>query len=366
MAGLNVLKIINEPTAAALAYQLDRFDDIQARKVLIYDFGGGTFDVAILKLQMGQIEVCAVGGDNHLGGDNLDNNVIEHCLKEFYSRKGILIDRTSAEGERALRLLRTQCKREKWLLSEAMSATIAVDNIIAGQHLVVELTRGKFEELNEHLFIRTMQCVDRVLIDAGMSVDDVDDVVLVGGSTHIPFVKNLIEDRFGGKLSTRLDTEKVDPLQAVAKGAAIQVAILNGNQAQKHRTLRVLNVTPHTLGVRTAGDVMSPVIRAQSRVCTPFTKIYRTVCDYQTDIDVEVYEGEDAVATRNDLLGRFTVTNIPAEEAGRQNISVMFCVNDEGTLKVRAEVLSMGTAHEIEVTEYKGRLSMDELLKRRH
>ncbi|CAG2159431.1 unnamed protein product [Oppiella nova] len=207
----------------------------------------------------------------------------------------------------------------------------------------------------------TMQCVDRVLIDAGMSVDDVDDVVLVGGSTHIPFVKNLIEDRFGSKLSTRLDTEKVDPLQAVAKGAAIQAAILNGNQAQKDRTLRVLDVTPHTLGVRTTGDVLSPVIRAQSRVCTPFTKIYGT-----TDIDVEVYEGEDAVATRNDLLGRFTVTNIPPEEAGRQNISVMFCVNDEGILKVRAEVLSIGTAHEIEVTEYKGRLSMDELLKRRH
>ncbi|CAG2101097.1 unnamed protein product [Medioppia subpectinata] len=367
MAGLNILTIINEPTAAALAYKLDRFDDTSSRNVLIYDFGGGTFDVAILRLSMGRVEVLAVGGDNHLGGEDIDHNIIEHCLSEFHSQTGVVVDRQSVEGERAMRALRDRCEREKWRLSEATAATIAVDNIADGRDLSVELTRADFELLNKDLFDRTMECVTRTLAGvnggAGMSADEVDDIVLVGGSTYIPYVKDMIRRYFNG----RQPSQSVNPMLAVAEGAALQAAILNGTQAQKLRHLRVQDVTPHTLGVKSVGNVMSAIIPAQSRVDgIPRTKVYTTVCDNQTEIEVEVYEGEDSVATNNTFLGKYVVTGIPPEAAGKQDVSVMFCVNDEGILKVRAVVLSQRAVHEYEVTEYKGRLSMEELLRRRH
>ncbi|CAG2104429.1 unnamed protein product, partial [Medioppia subpectinata] len=368
MAGLNVLSIINEPTAAALAYKLDRFEDTGSRTVLIYDFGGGTFDVAILRLSMGEVRVLAVGGDNHLGGDDLDNNIIDHCLREFYAQTGVMVDKNTVEGDRAFRGLKDKCEREKWRLSEMTSATITVDNIADGHDLVVELTRTEFETLNMDLFDRTMDCVTNTLAGvnegAGMSPDEIDDIVLVGGSTYIPYVKDMIRRYFNG----RQPSQTVNPMLAVAEGAALKAAILAGGQAHLQSQLRVLDVTPHTLGVKIKGNVMSRIIPAQSPVNgKPHRKRYTTVAKNQPTIEVEVYEGEDDVATNNTLLGKFVVMDIPPGEAGDQDVDVMFCVNDDGILKVRATVLSQGTSEEYEVQEYKsGRLSPEELLRRRH
>ncbi|CAG2103572.1 unnamed protein product, partial [Medioppia subpectinata] len=366
MAGLNILTIINEPTAAALAYRLDKFDDTSCRNVLVYDLGGATFDVSVLKLSMGSVDVLAVGGDHDLGDDDIDQNIIDYCLREFYAQTGVEVDRRSVEGERAMRVLRDRCERQMCYLSESTSATIMVDNIADGRDLVVDLTRAKFDELNKDLFDRTMECVTRTLAGvnggAGMSADEVDDIVLVGGSKYMPYVKDMITRYFNG----RQPLQSVNPMLAVAEGAALQAAILNGSLTYRLGLLRVLDVTPHTLSVKSIDGVMSPIISAQSRVDgIPRTKVYPTVRDNQTEFEVEVYEGEDPVATNNTLLAQFVVTGIPPDRAGKEHVSVMFCVNDEGILKVRAVVLSQRAVHEYEVTEYKGRLSMDELLRRR-
>ncbi|CAG2107059.1 unnamed protein product [Medioppia subpectinata] len=366
MAGLNVLSIIDEPTAAALAYKLDRFDRMGTRTVLIYDFGGGTFDVGILRFSMGKVTVLAVGGDNSLGGDDIDQNIIDHCLREFYAQTGVMLDRNSVEGDRAYRVLKHRCEREKWRLSATTAATIAVDNIADGHYLKVELTRIKFEELNKELFDRSMECVTQTLESVnngkGMSPDEIDDIVLVGGSTYIPYVQNMIKDYFNG----RQPSQSVNPMLAVAQGAALQAAILNGNAAHLGHYNRLLEVTPYTIGIKEKGDVMRPIIPAHSPVDgISRIRIYKTVCDNQTEIEVEVFEGEDPIATNNTFLGRFVVIGIPPDNAGKQNVLLEFCVNDDGNLKVKAVVLSQGTVTEHEVRKYKGRLSMDEVLRRR-
>ncbi|CAG2110012.1 unnamed protein product, partial [Medioppia subpectinata] len=365
MAGLNVLSIINEPTAAALVYKLDRFEDTSTRTVLVYHFGR-EFHVSILRVSMGEVHVLAVNGDDYLGGDYIDQIIIEHCLSEFYSQTGVLVDRESCEGKRGMRALRDRCQREKWRLSEVTTATIAVDNIADGRDLSVELTRQRFEMLNKPLFERTIDCVTRTLMivndGAGMTPDQIDDIVLVGGSTYIPYVRNMIKEYFNG----RQPLQSGNPMYAVAAGAALQAAILNGNNAQRLRHLQVQDVTPYTLGIKSVGNVMSAIIPAQTPVDgIPRNKVYPTRRDNQTEIEVEVYEGEDAVATNNTLLGKFVVTGIPPDRAGKQKVSVEFCVNDEGILKVRAVVLTTGVTHEFAVNEHKGRLSMEELLRRR-
>ncbi|CAG2101380.1 unnamed protein product [Medioppia subpectinata] len=367
MAGLNVLSIINEPTAAALAFKLDRFDDSNARTVLVYDFGGGTFDVAILRLSMGSVEVLAVGGATDLGGDDLDQKIIDYCFSEFYLKTGVEIDQQSNEGERAKRALKDRCEREKWRLSEMTVATIAVDKIIDNLDLAIELTREKFEEINMSIFERTMNCVTTTMAKvnggAGIKPEEIDDIILVGGSTYIPKVKTMITEYFNG----REPSHSVNPMLAVAEGAALKAAILNGNEAYLNKYLQVREVTPHTLGVREHGNWMSPIIPAQSRVDgIPRTRVYTTVSDHQTEIEVEVYEGEDPVATNNTLLKQYVVTGIPPQTVGSQNVSIEFCINDDGVLKVKAKVLSQGTEQEMEVTEYKGRLSTDELIIQRH
>ncbi|CAG2101386.1 unnamed protein product [Medioppia subpectinata] len=371
IAGLNILGIINEPTAAALAYKLDRFDDMSSRNVLIYDFGGGTFDVSILKMSMGSVDVLAVGGDNDLGGDDIDNNIIDYCLREFYAQTGLQIDKRTAEGYRAMRSLRQRCERAKWNLSQSKSTTITVDNIADGRHLVVDLTRAKFDELNKDLFDRTMECVTRALKsvnkNAGISPDEIDNIVLVGGSTYIPYVQDMIKRFFNG----RQPSQTVNPMLAVAEGAALKAAILNGNESRTLRNLRVLDATPRSLGTQIIGDELSIIIPRNTPVDgIPLSKGYVTTCDNQTSMIVDVFEGEDPVATHNRLLGKFTVNNIPAAKAGKEEVKVKFCVNFDGILKVTATVLSNTSdpsykPHEYEVTEHKGRLSMAELLERR-
>ncbi|CAG2100548.1 unnamed protein product [Medioppia subpectinata] len=372
MAGLNVLSIINEPTAAAMAFKLTRFDDTTNRNVMVFDYGGGTLDVVVLKLSMNTVEVLAVGGDTALGGDDLDYNIINYCLSEFYAQTGVALDRNTVEGDRAQRALKDQCEREKWRLSEAKSTIIAVDNIAVGNNLKVTLTRAKFEELNKVDFDRTIKCVTSTLAKvnggAGMLTDQIDDIILVGGSTHIPKVKDMITEYFNG----RQPSHSVDPMLAVAEGAALQVtcyiqaAILNGNQAYLRQYLRVLEVTPHSLGIELYDGSMSRIIPAQSRVDgIPRTNLYRTAIDNQTKASINVYEGENPVATNNSLLGKFIVKDIPPEKAGKQELTVEFCINDDGILKIKAKVLSHGTVTPHEVVEYKGRLSNDELIRRR-
>ncbi|CAG2104092.1 unnamed protein product [Medioppia subpectinata] len=332
MAGLKILTLINEPTAAALFHKLDRFDDTSSRIVLIYHFGGCTLEVTVLNLSIGEINVIAVGGDNQLGGHDICNNIIDYCLREFYAQTRIMVDRNTVEGDRAYRGLKDQCEKQKCRLSEALKATIAVDNFADGHDMKVELTRAKLEELNKELFARTMDCVTRTLAGVkngiGMKPDEIDHIVLVGVSTYIPYVKNMIKKYFNG----RQPLQSLNPMLVVAEGAAIKAANLNGTQAYLQDNSRVDGI--------------------------PSTKEYQTACDNQTEIEVKVYEGEDPVATNNTLLGRFVVMNIPPDKAGKQPVSIEFCVSGNGILKVKTTVLSQGTLPEENV----GRLFTKELL----
>ncbi|CAG2113009.1 unnamed protein product, partial [Medioppia subpectinata] len=361
MAGLHVLHIMNEPTAAALAYQSNRFDDLRTRTVLIYDFGGGTFDVSILALEGCDVNVLATHGNNHLGGDDVDNNMMTRCWAEFERQTGQAVDVRTDAGAVAQRRLKRECERQKWDLSETNSARVTINNFFDNNHLDVELTRKDFNTMNAALFASTMDCVNIAMGIAGKTPRDIDDVILVGGSTRIPYVREMLADEF---LNKNL-CQSIDPDLAVAEGAAIQAAILNGNQAQQLGKLRVLDVTPYRLGVAKEGDQFSEIVEAQSSIPCSRSKTYRTVQNGQTSIDVEVYEGNEAVASANRHLGRFTVSNIPPGPAGEHTIQIIFDIDDDGILKVRALNLSTGqTAGRIEVVKHSGRLTAQELQER--
>ena len=328
------------------------------RKVLIYDFGGGTFDVAVINVEKAQINVMAVGGDNHLGGDDFDNKLFEYCLSEFHSQTGYKVTNTDAYGVKALNRLRRECEELKCKLSATLTANISLENFFESQDLRVDVTRDKFEELCEDLIIKSMKLVAHTLEDSGLTHSQIDDIVLVGGSTRIPRVQKVLSSQFGNRPLNHM----VNPDEAVAVGAAIQAAILNGQQAQGLNQLKVVDVAPMSLGIKVVGYYnMSVIIKRNTKIPTIYEKIYETSVDFQTIVDIEVFEGEELMVENNRSLGKFELEGVPPAPKGQQKIKVLFEITDEGILRVAAKIVSTGGEQEIEIKEHKGRLSDQEL-----